>query len=316
MKQRNETSSRSLYLTYIAIFFLLASCLISSSCTGSSSAYDPATDYSASIQDTAQPLTASKIGKNLTPITSTNPNLIWENGVVDSRLLVASFASEGVCNSYKCPAGGCLPTDTCKEGKECPTYQWDTWVTVVPELKNAAGPGAAPLRVAQILGLPLSSAAYPCIIEMYVSPRNLFRPSPDPEITDQEAETAFPDDGLRKFDDTKLVYSDMPCDKTPDGSGQPRCPSCDGPRCGFTTYKNWFTNRRAYIYTGRAYIYTGTNPYPFTGLGYTYDWGNPVAPHVGVSEFVLNGNKKKQDGSKEYIRVFIKSVTPTVDYFQ
>lgn len=291
-----------------ALVVFLASCLTLSSCGGSSSASDPAPDYNVAVQDASQALTANKISRNLTAITPGNPNLLWENGVPGSRLLVASFASERVCSSYRCPAEGCQPSATCKEGKECPTYGYDTWVTVVPELKNAAGQGATPLRVAQILGLP-PTASYACVIEMYVSPRNLFRPSPDPEITDQEAEIGFPEDGLRKFDDTMLVWSDMPCDKSLDAAGQPRCPSCEGASCGFTSYKNWFTNRRAYIYSGNAY--------PFTGLGYTYDWGNQVAPHVGLSEFVLNGSKpKKQDGSPDYIQVFIKSVTPTVSYFQ
>jgi hypothetical protein len=86
-----------------------------------------------------------------------------------------------------------------------------------------------------------------------------------------------------------------------------QCPSCvtgqGWSECGFTTYENYIKNRK-------KYIYTVARPYPWTSLGYTYDWGNPDN-HVGLSEFVVNG--KKSDGSK--IFVGIKAVTGTADYF-
>ncbi len=44
------------------------------------------------------------------------------------------------------------------------------------------------------------------------------------------------------------------------------------------SYRAWFENRRESCYRGPA-------PYPWTRLGYTYDWGS--ANHVGVSEFVV-----------------------------
>ncbi len=68
-----------------------------------------------------------------------------------------------------------------------------------------------------------------------------------------------------------------------------------------TSYKNWFDNRR-------AYVYTLPTPYPWTGLGYAYDWGNPVAPHIGPSEFVINPGTAG-------VPVFIKSATWTRQYF-
>jgi hypothetical protein len=64
------------------------------------------------------------------------------------------------------------------------------------------------------------------------------------------------------------------------------------------------------VYKRQKYIFTASKPYPWTSLGYTYDWGNPFT-HVGLSEFVVNG--KKSNGSK--ISVGIKAVTPTADYF-
>jgi hypothetical protein len=48
--------------------------------------------------------------------------------------------------------------------------------------------------------------------------------------------------------------------------------------------------------------------YPWTGLGYTYDWGNPKKPHVGASEFLLNPDPGKS------VEVEVVSVTPTQEY--
>lgn len=50
------------------------------------------------------------------------------------------------------------------------------------------------------------------------------------------------------------------------------------------------------------------SPYPWTALGYTYDWGNPIPPHFGLSEFVINSGTTGID-------VFIKSCKWTGDYF-
>jgi hypothetical protein len=48
--------------------------------------------------------------------------------------------------------------------------------------------------------------------------------------------------------------------------------------------------------------------YPWTGLGYTYDWGNPRKPHVGASEFLINPEPGKS------VEVEVVSVTPTQEY--
>jgi hypothetical protein len=60
-------------------------------------------------------------------------------------------------------------------------------------------------------------------------------------------------------------------------------------------YKQWFNSNIIYSYFPERY--------PWTRLGYTYDWGNSNS-HVGLSEFVLKQNST----------VIVKSVTPTADY--
>jgi len=138
----------------------------------------------------------------------------------------------------------------------------DTWVTVVPELQNfcqkyhhdMTGKVALPYRINQVLGLPPEKEEIykkRKFVEIWVKPKDLFRPTPDPEITDTEAELGFIPNWFRPISDS---------------------------------YKYWFLNQLM------------TNNYPWTKLGYTYDWGKrsdwkKIDAHrpanVGLSEFII-----------------------------
>jgi hypothetical protein len=61
-------------------------------------------------------------------------------------------------------------------------------------------------------------------------------------------------------------------------------------------YKEWFNNNIISSYYPMKY--------PWTRLGYTYDWGDDT--HVGLSEYVLMQNAT----------VTVKSVTPTIEYLK
>lgn len=160
----------------------------------------------------------------------------------------------------------------------------NVWVTLAPEVKafSEKNDGASRLRTEQLLGLPPDSGKTR-FVEMRVSPSDLFRPSPDPEIIDHEAAVDFPTASGRflsfsattitEWDDT--VGADM-----------------------VYTYEQWFNHRR-------DKVYSGDNPYPWTRLGYTYDWGNPES-EVGLSEFVLLGDAT----------VVISSVTSNSGYLR
>lgn len=63
------------------------------------------------------------------------------------------------------------------------------------------------------------------------------------------------------------------------------------------------------IYTN-SYTNAKQEYYPWTGLGYTYDWGNSQKPHKGASEFIINPIA----GSP--VEVEVASVTPTDIYCQ
>lgn len=272
-------------------------CLLTACGSDTSTPPDPApvslqSQYSSAVADT-RIADSSEISRYLTPITNDNPNLVWENGVVGSRLLVVTWLGDAG-RYYKCndPAG-CSGNTSCIEGGECPTYRYDSWVTVVPEIKNFFGiivPQS--LRIAQLLGLPPEAAVtggpneYKYMLELWVSPHDLFRPCPDTEISDTVCETNFPADSFRMLDPNNKVRATA------------------GPEAGvFKTYSSWFKSQTRYSYT------LGSSPYPWTRLGYTYDWGS--SNHVGLSEFVLHG--RKVDGST--ISVGIRSVKTTAAYF-
>ena len=125
----------STFAVYVLAFLLLAASLTLDSCGGNGSAdpIDPQTLYAAAVQD-AQDMTAQKVSSNLTAIVAGNPSLVWENNVPGTRVLVATYlGSQRACASYTDGNPGC------KAGQECPDYTYNTWISVVPELKNLLG---------------------------------------------------------------------------------------------------------------------------------------------------------------------------------
>lgn len=249
--------------------------------------------YQAAVNGAEKEATPDMISKNLTAITADNPNLIWENDVVGSRVLVASYAADD---------GG--KTKPCKDCK----YYRTKWITVVPELYNFfRNKPFSTTRLEQLLGLP------PCygnskIIEFFVSPADLIRPSPDPEIIDQEATLDFPSESNWALQ-VKNYGPDDPDNLFDDFNPQCSCPFNAADPCHRQTanYEEWFNNRNAVIY--------GINPpncgapYPWTRLGYTYDWGNQHDCE-GLSEFVLLG------GLSRGVTLTIQSVTGEKEYFK
>lgn len=242
--------------------------------------------YSSAVSD-ARIATPAEISTNLTPITTDNGDLIWENGVPGSRVLMLSWIKSSDAKYYD---GTVDPA--CTVGSANCTLKADLWLTVAPEMKTFfKGAVPQPLRIAQLLGVPPEYASETrSMVELWVAPGDMFRPCPDPEITDRECQTAFPADPFRAFTATELVRA------------------TEGPQWNvFMNYTGWFNNRKQYIYDN-ARNYPASSPYPWTRLGYTYDWGS--ASHLGLSEFVAHG--RKQDGSG--ISVGIRSLQSTTDY--
>lgn len=189
----------------------------------------------------------NEIDSHLIPITENNSNLTWQGNGNDKKVLVLVWT--------KYPSSYPVGQNT--------TNSWgETWVTVVPELKNffkqhPVSKQYTKLRVAQLLGLPADSKN-DYFAEIWVNPQDLFRPTPDNEINDTTAQLDFP------------------------SSADP-------------VYKKWFNDNIINSYYPKKY--------PWTRLGYTYDWGNPYS-HIGLSEFVLKNNSK----------IGVKSLQTSNDY--
>ena len=136
-----------------------------------------------------------------------------------------------------------------------PQEKYVTWVTAAPQLqafcqdfvKNNPH-GDLNQRLKQYLGLN-PDWHYEVFIELWVDPADVFRPCVDPEIDDGSCRLKFAED---KVPAVKNI-ADYPA-----------------------FYKNLYFNDFRY----RPGV-------PWTGLGYTYDWGNP-ASRVGASEYILS----------------------------
>ncbi len=190
--------------------------------------------YRAAVKD-AETATADEISRDLWSITADNSRLIWEGEPGHSRVLVVTWTAY---TGYSSQVGQTI------------TASRDIWVTAVPEIRDwvrdhRVRPWELVLRLEELNGLPPHSGKT-TFVEFWVSPSDLFRPSPDPEITDHEAETDYPQSS------EYVTVS--------------------------AAHVQWITDVMAISY--------GENGYPWTRLGYTYDWGN-ARSRVGVSEFVI-----------------------------
>jgi hypothetical protein len=136
------------------------------------------------------------------------------------------------------------------------TLRREVWVTAVPQLQSFCQSYAATdttpliLRLEQLLGLPANNGKTR-FVQMWVNPADLLRPSPDGEVDDTVADLEMP--------------------------GPERFPS----QQEYEFHRDWFNLQLSL----QAYD-DPSKGYPWTRLGYTYDWGNPES-EVGLSEFVV-----------------------------
>jgi hypothetical protein len=130
------------------------------------------------------------------------------------------------------------------------------WVTAAPQVQAfcrryladnpTANADQLSLRLKQYLGLP-PVGNYDVFVEMWIKPEDIFRPCVDPEINDSQ------------------------CNKAP--------PAAFPVVANIPNYGAFYQN----LYFTR---FRSSNPYPWTGIGYTYDWGGGENK-VGASEFIL-----------------------------
>ncbi len=201
--------------------------------------------YMAAIKD-SMVAQEDEIYQELVPITESNTELNWMEDSGEKYVLVVTWTRYP--ESY--PVGSTVST-----------FWGDTWTMVIPELKDFVQRNDIPeneltLRLEQLIGLPYNNGNE-YFVELWVRPDDLFRPSPDPEITDTQAQIQFHENVSKE-------------------------------------HFEWFNSLNTSTY----------DKYPWTRLGYTYDWGDSETD-VGVSEYVIRKNSE----------VIVKSVSTTVDYF-
>ncbi len=209
-------------------------------------ALNQAADYQASLARTSLPNTYAQVSHSLWRVTPDNDRLSWQDG----RVLVVTWTNY---NGYDAWAG---------DGQTHDVGPYAQWVTLYPEMREFCqferlGQADIPARIEQVLGMP-PGREHTRMVEMWVSPEDMFRPSPDPEISDTAAETDFFFSLFRDYKSSPLV------------EGQ--------------TFVDWFNNLK-------ANSYTGDTPHPWTRLGYTFDWGRMNNP-FGMSEFIVRDHSQ------------------------
>ena len=198
--------------------------------------------YEESVGEAAKPQ-PWKISKNLIEIKKNNPQLIWKTINGEDYLLVSTWVQD--TSWYKTdPNTGFYNTGT-----------HAAWITTAPELQNRCRnqkfgrKEGLDLRMKQMLGMP-PTVVKKFFVEFWVRPKDLFRPCPDQDITDNTCGLAFPGNVS-------------------------------------AGHKKWINDLRLASY----YNPTWNKNYPWTELGYTYDWYPKNKTHIGMSEFVIGENK-------------------------
>ncbi len=227
--------------------------------------------YEQAVETTREPK-ASAISTGLVPIVHWTPGLRWDG---EGRVLMATWTKREFYES--------------SVGKLYTFTHGAVWLTAVPFAQDfCRGLGLPPdqlrLRLNQLLGLP-PDGDDDAFVQMWVDPKDFFRPCADPEITDRECTLNL----------TTHEAPEGQCPWTASFAGQisVRWVSVTQEHldwmCG-----NW----------SKSFPPDPRKGYPWTGLGYTYDWGRPSP--IGQSEFV----------APQGTTVLIESVTGTEEYCQ
>ena len=205
--------------------------------------------YTNAVLD-ASNATLDKVSTELTAVSLANTNLFWRtnaDGIL--QLKVASFMGYATATNYYLPGQHTLNNH-------------DIWVTICPDLQtfchtNQIVRTNQVFRLIQLLGLP-PACPYNTVVEFWISPDYLFRPTAEPAINSISA-------GLSTSASTPLVSTNF---RTP------------------AFWPAWYNGNYSTRYSFSKGI---NNAYPYAQLGYTYDWSPTRPNHHGVSEFVILG---------------------------
>lgn len=257
MQQRKTEDSQ--FLVFVsASFFLVAPILVLMFIARRTERpRTPGEDYQTAVRDTVQPDSAH-VSRSLVTVSFGQP------------VKVVTWTRKKNIPDYK--------------KQNAPAYK-DTWVTIASNLRsfcqdyvksNGADSTQLTQRLEQRLGLPLHSG-YDTFIELTVTPKDIsefFRPCNDPDPTTKKCEVARPCWEANANSSTCL----------------PRTPALLKDDLNDPKKKQALENR--YWSLNQYYnSFASQNQYPWTFLGYTFDWapndaGNDLV-RFGESEFVI-----------------------------
>lgn len=158
------------------------------------------------------------------------------------------------------------------EGDSITNVWGESWVFIPQQMKarignKLDGTSDTTMRICQLLGLPpANERSNTHIAELWVNPERLYRPAGNPNI------------------DTRTAGAVLSNDVS-------------------ATYNTWFNNYILFAYY-RTLSGSADFHYPWTRLGYTYDWA-PDNPEVGLSEYVLQVSSG----------AWVEHVSPVESYF-
>jgi hypothetical protein len=156
----------------------------------------------------------------------------------------------------------------------------DTWVTIVPELLTICRhfTGNVALQVREVLGLPPDLEEIRDIVVMKVQPTDIFRPTPDP-----------------------TPWTLCPC-------GNPAGNECNFDpqlQCGNRFPKDVAPSHVQWIADTTLSVRQLPRGYPWTHLGYTYNW-RPGADPYGASEYIVRKGAEISDVKKFKVEDYCK----------
>lgn len=218
--------------------------------------------YAAALTKAKYP-SSSKEVKTLHSIRPSSPNLKFDSS---SRVLLVNYGS--VHDKHLVPGQKFTSTE-------------QEWYSVYPDLKLACsqveGVDKIKKRINQILGLPPNYES-DNIVEVYAEVTSIFRPCPDPEVYDEQCVYEIP------VLNSKGENNDEPwfCPKFGQKVRQVGEPYIKVQTDHFSWMcENWrksYNNKETY------------KNFPWTGLGYTYDWGSESG--IGLSEYIVEKNSQ------------------------
>jgi hypothetical protein len=212
------------------------------------------------------------ISTALVPILTFTPGLVWDQN--HQKVLMSTWTKAQYYTGQP-PYDDTLPVPV--------------WLTAVPFLhlfchQSGLQGDALRLRLAERLGLP-PDASYDAFVQMWIDPHTFFRPCPDPEITDRECQ---------------VNLTSGPVDTS---ASCPWSAALENQLSG--AFVSVSESHLQWMCSNWTSSYPPSEPrksYPWTALGYTYDWGGQ--DFHGESEFVVPANTQ----------VVVQSVTPTDAY--